>query len=408
MPTVTHPVAPVSVATRPPRMSGRQSLPPVIIIGGNDNALSLVRGFGRRGIAVHLLNEPESDVARSRFAKLVRLPQQNSFEQEAADWLLGSVSDSLSQSVLLAASDEGLSILSSHRDELSRRFLIDLCNPVAQSQMLDKLDTYNLACEAGVPTPRFWIVRSVDDLTRFRQDLVYPIIVKPLLSHVFQRRFNTKFIVAADFEELCKGFQVADDAGIDVMLVEKIPGPDSQLCSYYTWLDERGKTAFDFTKRIIRRYPVNMGLATYHITDHVEGVGELATRLFRHVGLQGLANAEFKYDARDDTLKLIECNARFTAANGLVARAGLDLGAFVYNRLVGLPLPPMDHYRDGLTLWDPMRDFLAFKELRDAGDLTLLGWLRSVARWHTFPGLDPRDLSPATGRLLRRIRKSRS
>lgn len=394
-------------AASPIRSGDRASLPPVIIIGGNDNALSLVRGFGRRGIAAYVLNDPDSDVVRSRFAKLISLPSGVSFETAAADWLCSSRSDSLRQSVLLAASDEGLSIIADHRDTLAGRFQLDLCNPMAQSRMLDKLETYLVASDAGVPTPKFWQVNSADDLTRLRKALVYPIIVKPVLSHIFQQKFQSKFIVANDFSELCESYGVAADANIEVLLVEKIPGPDSQLCSYYTWLDEHGNAAFDFTKRIIRRHPVNMGLATYHITDHVPDVKEPAMQLFRHAGLQGLANAEFKYDARDGVLKLIECNARFTAANGLVARAGLDLGAFVYNRLVGLPLPPMDHYRDGLTLWDPLRDVRACAELRQRGELTLAGWLRSVARLHCFPGFDVADPAPGLARLMRRFRKSR-
>ncbi len=68
-----------------------------------------------------------------------------------------------------------------------------------------------------------------------------------------------------------------------------------------------------------------MGLATCHAADHVPDVNNLALRLFNEVGLVGLANAEFKLESRDDQLKLIECNARFTAAKGLVARAGIDL-----------------------------------------------------------------------------------
>lgn len=401
----TTPVQPKPKRTIAPVASVARQCPPVIIVGGNDNALSLVRGFGRRGIDVHVVNQPDSDVAKSRFAKVVRLPDAGSFEDSATDWLCGTGSDDLQQSVLLAASDEALSIFAQHHDVLSRRFLMDLCSPVAQQKMLDKRETYILAREAGVQTPKFWQANTASDLEKLRDELVYPIIVKPVLSHIFQQKFRTKFIVAENFKQLCEAFSVAADADIEVLLVEKIPGPDTQLCSYYTWLDEEGNPAFDFTKRIIRRYPTNMGLATYHITDHVEGVKEPAVTLFRHVGLQGLANAEFKYDARDGVLKLIECNARFTAANGLVARAGIDLGAFVYNRLAGLPLPPMNDFRDGLTLWDPMRDFKAFTELRRSGSLTLLGWLRSVARRHCFPGFDLMDPRPGLSRLIRRIRK---
>lgn len=401
----------MSVLTVPPRQSTqvvsttRSSLPPVIIIGGNDNALSLVRGFGRRGIDSYVLNTPDSDVVRSRYAKLIPLPQDVPFEQASADWLCGSASDGFQQCVLLAACDEGLTILANHHEQLTRRFRMDLSNPIAQLQMLDKLETYLIAREAGVATPKFWQVSRQDDLAELQSELVYPIIAKPVLSHVFQQKFQSKFIVANNFKELCDAYRTAAEADVDVLLVEKIPGPDSQLCSYYTWLDQNGNTAFDFTKRIIRRHPVNMGLATYHITDHVDGVKEPAVQLFRHAGLQGLANAEFKYDARDGVLKLIECNARFTAANGLVARAGIDLGAFVYNRLLRLPLPPIDSFRSGLTLWDPLRDAQAFAELRRNGDLTFSAWLGSVARLHCFPGFDLTDPAPGLGRLARRFLK---
>jgi predicted ATP-grasp superfamily ATP-dependent carboligase len=191
---------------------------------------------------------------------------------------------------------------------------------------------------------------------------------------------------------------------MEVVLMENIPGPDSRLCSYYTYLDEEGDALFDFTKRIIRRYPVNMGLGSYHITDHVEGVRELALKLFRHVGLQGLANAEFKYDDRDGQLKLIECNARFTAANSLVAKAGFDLGTFVYNRIVGIPQPPFTTFRTGLRMWDPLRDFRAFLELRARGEMTLIEWLASIMHPTSISYFSWRDPLPSFVRLTKRAR----
>ncbi len=148
-----------------------------------------------------------------------------------------------------------------------------------------------------------------------------------------------------------------------------------------------------------------MGLATYHKTDHVPHVKDLAVRLFQAAGLVGLANAEFKWDSRDETLKLIECNARFTAANGLVFRAGLDLASFVYNRLTGLATPPMDHFQDNLTMWDPVRDFRAYRELRKSGEISFNSWLRSILRDHTFPCFQWDDLIPAVARLLQRAGK---
>jgi predicted ATP-grasp superfamily ATP-dependent carboligase len=341
----------------------------------------------------------------SRYARACPIRTDLPFIEAAIEFLLGDDAAHLHGAVLLAASDDALETIAFNREALSARYLLDLSNPTAQQAMLDKLTTYKIAQAAGVATPRYWEISSRAEIDACRAELVYPLIVKPVLSHVYQHRFKTKFLVAHDFEELCAAYQIAAEAQIEVMLVEQIPGPDSRLCSYYTYLEEDGRALFDFTKRIIRRYPTNMGLATYHITDRVEGVREPALQLFRAAELRGLANAEFKLDTRDGQLKLIECNARFTAANGLIARAGLDLSSLVYNRLVGLPLPPLEHYRAGLTLWDPFRDFRAYRELSQRGELSFTGWLRSIMRPQMLPGLALTDPQPGLVRMLKRFRK---
>jgi D-aspartate ligase len=386
-------------------------LPPVILFGGNEGIIPLVRSFAARSIPVYVLNKWWAEVQFSRHARRIRLPANTPYPQSAVEYLTGPASDALRGSVLLAGLDEELEIITKHRETLAKKFRLDLSKPVAQRMMLDKLATYQAAHRAGVTTPRFWEVRSEEDIHNLRDEFVYPLIVKPKLSHVFQPKFAAKFIVVGGFRQLLDDYREVESEGIEVLLVEKVPGPDSNLCSYYTYLDEDGNALFDFTKRIIRRYPKNMGIGSYHITDRVDHVRELSIKLFRNVGLQGLANVEFKYDERDGQLKLIECNARFTAANSLVAKAGFDLGNFVYNRIVGIPQPLLTDFRTGLRLWDPQRDFLAFLELRKQGEITLIQWLASIMHRQTFALFPWRDPLPSLVRLIRRfgnVKKNRS
>ena len=381
-----------------------RNLPPAILFGGFFQSFQVVESLARRSIPVFVLNDRWAEARYSHYARAIRLPENVPYTEAATDFLTSSASDYLEGSVLLAAGDQELEIVNRHRETLAKKFRLDLSNPVAQQMMLNKLATYAAAQEVGVPTPRFWRVRTEEDLLRLREEFPYPLIVKPEVSHVFVKKFKRKFFVAESFEQLLESFRLTMGAGIDVVLLEMIPGPDSKLCSYYTYIDEEGNPLFDFTKRIIRRYPVNMGLASYHITDRVEGVRELALKLFRHVGLQGLANAEFKYDERDGQLKLIECNARFTAANRLVAKAGFDLGCFVYNRIVGIPQPPLTEFRTGLRMWDPLRDFRAFLELRQRGEITLIQWLGSIMHRTSISYFSWRDPLPSLVRLSKRAR----
>jgi predicted ATP-grasp superfamily ATP-dependent carboligase len=383
---------------RPQRRAG-DALPSAIILGGGANALSIARSLGRAGIAVYAINEVTAYVRYSRYCRWLEVP--GDAPDSWARFLLGPESDRLRGGVLLACSDEAIAIIARHRPELSARFRLEESNPVAQLAMLDKLRTYQAAQAAGVPTPRFWAAQSREQVLALRDALVFPLIVKPQLTHLFERRSGQKFVVAGDFDQLLRAHEALGAAGITTLLVERIPGPDDRLCSYYTYLDRKSLPLFHFTKRIIRRFPAGKGNACYHVTDWNPEVRDLALRLFQWVGLRGLANAEFKRDERDGQLKLIECNARFTAANGLVARSGFDLASFVYNRLVGRPQPPLETYALAMRLWDPVRDFQAFLELRRQGRLTFRQWLASVLHGQTFPYFDPGDPLPALARALR-------
>jgi predicted ATP-grasp superfamily ATP-dependent carboligase len=270
--------------------------------------------------------------------------------------------------------------------------------------MLNKLSTYQAAAEAGVPTPGFWIADSAKTLSEIRSSLTYPIIVKPLLGHIFEGKTGKKLLIAGNFDETVSAVGAMTAAGTGAVLMEMIPGPDDRLCSYFTYLDENSEPMFHFTKRVIRRYPVLSGTACYHITDWIPEAVELGVRLFKHVRLRGVANVEFKRDVRDGRLKLIECNARFTASDSLVARSGVDIGAFVYNRLTGRAQKQIKTFKQGLRMWDPIRDFQCFLYLRKTNNMKLSQWLASVMHRQTFPYFSLLDPMPALARLTLPIR----
>jgi D-aspartate ligase len=380
-------------------------MPPVIILGGEANALSVARDLGRMGVSVYAIGEADSSVRSSRYCRWLNVLIEGSIEESWARFLLGPEAAELSGAIVLSCSDAGLQVLIRHRQQLLTRYRLDDSDTAAQLLMLDKLTTYKRARDAGVPTPQFWETSTRDEVVALRSALVFPLMIKPRLSHLFEEQFGRKHIIVDSFDQLLAAFDKVSGAGLDLLLMEHIPGGDDRLCSYYTYLDEVSQPLFHFTKRIIRRFPAGMGAACYHITDSVPEIGELGNRLFKHVGLRGLANIEFKQDPRDGRYKLIECNARFTASNCLVSASGVNLAAFVYNRLLGRPLPKMDHSKRGLRLWDPFRDFKAFGELRAMGLLSFGRWIASVCHRQTFAYFAWSDPMPAIMRMLKPLRR---
>jgi len=397
------------------------ALPPAIILGGEANALSVARDLGRvLGVRVYLLlEEPDSPVRWSRYGQTIQIANDGPSSQSSAPpgvgnkkaelaelwarFLLGAESDYLRGSVLLTCSDTGIEVLSRHREKLLEKYLLDIAHPAGQLALLDKLSTYQIARQAGVPTPRFWEVASKDEALALQSELVFPLMVKPRLSHIFQEIFGRKFMIVSGIDELLAAFEKASGAGLEVLLMEQIPGPDSALCSYYPYLDEHGEPLFHFTKRIIRRYPVGMGTASYHVTDWIPEIVPLGIKLFRQAGVRGLANVEFKFDSRDNTYKLIECNARFNASNCLASASGFNFSQFVYNRAAARAVQPLQTYQSGIHLLDPVRDFLAFRELRAAGQITLWQWLAGLLHRQTMFYFALTDPLPAVARGMRPI-----
>jgi predicted ATP-grasp superfamily ATP-dependent carboligase len=178
------------------------------------------------------------------------------------------------------------------------------------------------------------------------------------------------------------------------------------LLSSYTYID-RSHPLFHFTKKVIADTRTSL---THHLTDWDREVAELGLRFLTGINFRGLANVEFKRDVRDGRLKLVECNARFTAPQELFVRCGLDTASLVYNHLVGLPMPRALSYKLGIRLWYPIRDFWAYRQLRAMNELTFREWLKSVWHWQAFPFFQPTDPlppSPATLAIRRRLYSTR-
>jgi predicted ATP-grasp superfamily ATP-dependent carboligase len=382
-------------------------LPPAIILGGSTNAVSVARSLGRRGIRVFV------SVAEGRHALYSRYCTKGfpyGRDAEAADFwrkLLLARDSTLRGSVILPCNDEAVTFVARNRAELRGHYILDDSEPELQLGLIDKRSTMTLAQTADVDAPRFWTVDGPGDLQGVLTDLRYPLIVKPLHSHLFQAKFGRKYFNAENASEVRAALEKVWASGLRAMVCEWIPGPDSLLSSYYTYIDRSGEPLFHFTKKVIRRFPKNEGLASYHITNWDPEVAAVGLRFLVGIKFRGLANVEFKRDVRDGRLKLVECNVRFTAPQELFVRCGLDTASIVYNHLVGLPLPPTRGYKVGVRLWHPVRDFWAYRQLRGLSELTFSGWLKSISHRQVFPYFQWTDplptLMPATVSMARRL-----
>lgn len=375
---------------------------PVLLLGGKENALSITRHLGRLGVPVRVSGPANCWALYSRFCSEAFRIRKGQNQQAFWKALLLGNDGRLNGHVIWALSDDAIEFVQANREQLVTRYILGEGDAALQQAFLDKMKTLEMARDAGVDTPQFWSVRTEADLEQLRKTIRFPAMVKPIQSHKFTKVFGKKlFIVEDRFEELEAGVRAAWEHDIDVFAVEMIPGPDSELSSYYTYRTTTGHRLFDFTKSVIRRWPVNRGNACFHKTGWKPETAAAGQKFFEAVGLKGLGNIEFKRDRRDGKLKVIEVNARFTAAQELVRRAGYPIDLMIYCHLTGQPVPQPQPSSKTLYFWYPFRDFLGFMELRKRHELSLFGWIKSIAKTsHVFPLVSLSDPLPVFGAVV--------
>lgn len=386
---------------------------PVLLLGGAANGAMIVRNLGRLGVPVACSAYGDCIAYASRYCGgRYEIPPD---QEAAAFWhqlLLAPGTPALEGCVIFALDDGAVEFTARNHGELSRRYKLEAADPALRLMALDKMETLAVALKAGVGAPDYWPVSTPDDLAAIRDEVRFPAMVKPVHTHLFQPVMGCKlFIIEDSWEELEEKARLSLEHGLEIMVVEMIPGPDRLLSSYYTYIDDSGRSLFHYTKSIVRRYPVNQGPASYHKSEWLPETAEAGRAFFGAIPWRGFAALEFKRDTRDGVLKVIEVNPRFTEPHRLLVKGGMPADEIVYRSITGQPVPDVPSYAQDLFCWMPARDLLAFRALRKRGELSLAGWIRSLREGRiVFQVFSPRDPAPAFkrlrsefGRLLRRL-----
>jgi len=406
-------------------MSSNQ--PPVIILDGAENSLSIVRSMGKRKIPVSVVAMPTCQAFNSRFINESFIVPEGSLPGDYYnEVLLGKDSYRLEGCVLLACGDSGIEFIVENHAALSKKYILDIQKPNLQKALLDKQETLRMAKEAGIGFPEFWNINSLDDIEKIADQVNFPAIIKPIHSHLFVKIFEAKLFQVNSADELRHKAALVNEKGLEFMVSELIPGPDTLLSSYYTHIDDDGHALFKFTKQIIRRMPSNFGSGCYHVTKWLPETAEKGEHFFRSIGFTGMANIEFKRDPRDGELKIIECNARYTAAQELITRSGIDMSYMIYCFLInqkgineervkggnkksnsdtGDRQTTVTRYKENLYYWYPREDFRSFLARSSRGDLTFFQWLKSITHFPmVLPHWSLNDPKPTMMSLITTIR----
>jgi predicted ATP-grasp superfamily ATP-dependent carboligase len=110
-----------------------------------------------------------------------------------------------------------------------------------------------------------------------------------------------------------------------------------------------------FSGRKLAQMPPRFGTCRVGEARWSDDAVNLARALLRTVGYDGIAQTEFKRDARDGTFRLMELNTRLWQWHSLARRCGVDLVGMAYAAATGgTPVPATSGPRHDGRRWVPL------------------------------------------------------
>lgn len=292
-----------------------------IVLGGHVQALGIVRILGRTGIPVAVVDSTAKCIARwSEYC--------GSFYRVSDEDLLIFLEGPECRSthagwVIFPTNDYHVRILSIARNSLEKTYLITTDRWETVELFYNKINTYRLAAEKGIPFPATFFPAGKDDLDN--PLIPFPCIVKPAVMHEFYRRSGRKVFLCRNRNELEKNYRKA--LGIipagEIIIQEVIPGDGrDQFSACFLFLD--GKPYAALTACRLRQHPLDFGNATTYAETVDEPVLlDYSVRLLKAAGYNGVCEVEFKRDRRDGTFRLLEVNPRTWKWHSIAEAAGV-------------------------------------------------------------------------------------
>jgi len=308
----------------------------VLIIACDVGAVGVVRALKDADAKRIALSYEKTDCAiTSRyFDEVVQIPHPALQEEEFIHFLMEKGSQ-WKGALLLECDDNSAVSVARHRDKLETYYRILTPRWEILRNFIEKYRAWKIALEAGVPHPKTLMPKSLEELRNELSEITYPCLIKPVRMHEFITVFGVKNFEVQNESELLQRFELCLKEKQDVMVQQIIQGTEFNLYKMHGYINSKGDLVNPFFWRKVRQNPPIYGVVRVGVsTDRNTIVEAQAKKLMKAAGYRGFFSAEFKMDAADNQLKLIEVNIRMPRANFLPTGCGVNFPRTIYRDLV--------------------------------------------------------------------------
>lgn len=362
-----------------------------------------MRSLGRGGVAVYAIDRDDRSVGfSSKYCrgKFIWDLAKTSVD-DSVSFLANVAAKIRRRPVLIANSDDQAMFVADYAGRLAECFIFPQPSADLVRSLCSKKEMYHLAKKAGVDTPETAFPRSRDDVLEYIKLAQFPVLLKPIFTHI-NGRLAKPIVIAHAAQELLKIYDATEDPSRpNLMLQEFIPGGDDMTWTFNGYFDKDSECRIAFTGRKLRNFPPRFGMASLAVCQGNDEVEQITVRFMKAVGYQGGLDLGYRYDPRDGRYKVNDINPRIGAMLRLfVGNNGMDVARALYLDMTGQKIA-------AATAPDGRKWIVEDHDLRSSlyyyrsGELSLHEWIRSLRGVQESAYFARDDLRPFGAMLMR-------
>ena len=367
---------------------------PAIVLGSDVTGLGALRCLHMAGIPAYVAC-PAGDLAtRSRwFRPTPGTPWDGKIGRGAEEALRAMPID---EAVLIpGADDAALWLADLPSSDLASKFHVTTSSRRSLEILQDKTLFARFLADNDIPHPRTYTIASPEDIDTIPFGELDRVFIKPANSQRFSQIVGAKGIWAHSKQELVDIWRRLDGQGFKLMAQEYVPGTSADHYFIDGFRDRNGVLAGLLARRRIRIFPPDFGNSSYCYSiplDEISGAVESLTQLLTKLDYRGIFSAEFKRDARNGVLRILEVNTRAWWYVEFAALCGVNVCKMAYQDALGLPVEQASrNYRIGagcVSLYGDIKTVLA-QDASTRGPLWKVLWQWAHSHTHAFRLSDP-------------------
>ena len=249
----------------------------------------------------------------------------------------------------------------------------------------DKAQTMAFCMENDIPCPLTYFPEQ-EPIESIIDQATFPLWMKPGIGTgaIGQSRLDGPDDLRQKYPLYRKNFG-------PMIIQEYIPHDRELVC--HTFWDNNFNACACVVLSKPRFFPPSGGTNSILVSVHRPDIVDLCIKLFKGLGISGIADADFIIDPRDGQAKLLEINPRVSCGIKIGFAGGVDFADMWVRLAKGLPVKPQMEYKKNLHLRNLCQEILWYlysnRQARKAADPPYFNFFGKNVFYQTIAADDP-------------------